>query len=109
MAKSCGIPKESSRLGEVKEWIAMKQELRRTFDDLGQNHDAVTSFVLTQAVEATVTLLPLRRGRGEHYSPVALVQRNPSELKVRSDQLTCRILMGLLDDKKFIITPEFGL
>ena len=87
----------------------MKQELRRTLDALGRNNDAVTSFMLPQETEAEVTLLPLRRGRGEHFSPVALAKRNPSELKVRSDQLTCRILMGLLDDKKFIITPESQL
>ena len=84
----------------------MKQELRRTFDALGRNTEVVSSFMLPQETEAEVTLLPLRRGRGEHFSPVALAKRNPSELKVRSDQLTCRILMGLLDDKKFIITPE---
>jgi len=84
----------------------MKQEQRRTFDASGQNDDAVTSFMLPQATEVEVTLMPLRRGRGEHFSPVALVKRNPSAIKVRSDQLTCRILMGLLDDKKFIITPE---
>jgi hypothetical protein len=84
----------------------MKQELRRTFEALGQNTEAVTSFMLPQATEAEITFMPLRRGRGDHFSPVALVKRNPSELKVRSDQLTCRILMGLLDEQKFIITPE---
>src|SRR5215472_9554533 len=87
----------------------MKQELRSTLDTLVQNNAAVTSFILPQATEAEVTLVPLRRGRGEHVSPVALVTRNPSEIKVRSDQLTCRILMGLLDDKKFINTPESQL
>ncbi len=87
----------------------MKQELRRTLDTLGQNNEAVTSFMLLQATEAAVTLIPLRRGRREHFSPVALVTRNASEIKVRSDQLTCRILMGLLDGKKFVNTPESQL
>jgi hypothetical protein len=87
----------------------MKQELRITLDTLGKNHEAVTGFILPQATEAGVTLMPLRRGRGEHVSPVALVTRNPSEIKVRSDQLTCRILMGLLDDEKFTINPESQL
>jgi hypothetical protein len=87
----------------------MKQELRITLDTLGKNHEAVTGFILPQVTEGGVTLMPLRRGRGEHVSPVALVTRNPSEIKVRSDQLTCRILMGLLDDEKFTINPESQL
>jgi hypothetical protein len=87
----------------------MKQELRRTLDTLGQYNGVVTIFTLPQATEAEVALVPLRRGRREHVSPVALVTRNPSEIKVRSDQLTCRILMGLLDGKKFINTPETQL
>ena len=84
----------------------MKRELRRTFEAIGQNTETVTSFMLPQATETETTFMPLRRGRGDHFSPVALVKRNPSELKVRSDQLTCRILMGLLDEQRFIITPE---
>jgi hypothetical protein len=87
----------------------MQQELRRTLDILGQNNAAVTTFILPQATEAEVLLMPLKRGRREHVSPVALVTRNPSEIKVRSDQLTCRILMGLLDGKKFSNTPESQL
>ncbi len=37
---------------------------------------------------------PLPGGRHHHVSPVALVTRNPSQIKIRSDQLTYRILLG---------------
>jgi hypothetical protein len=84
----------------------MKQELRWTLDSLGQQHETIASFMLPQATEAEVTLIPLRRGRREHVSPVALVTRNPSEIKVRSDQLTSKILLGLLDEKKYTILTE---
>jgi hypothetical protein len=81
----------------------MKQELRRTLDTFGQNNEAVTSFILPQAAEAKVTLMPLRRGRRKHLSPTPLVARDTSEIKVRSDQLTSKILLGLLDEKKYTI------
>ena len=38
-------------------------------------------------------------------SPVALVTRNPSQIKIRSDQLTYRILLGLLDGKHYVQHP----
>jgi len=44
-------------------------------------------------------------GRHHHVSPVALVTRNPSQIKIRSDQLTYRILLGLLDGKHYAQHP----
>lgn len=48
---------------------------------------------------------PLPGGRHHHVSPVALVTRNPSQIKIRSDQLTYRILLGLLDGKHYTQHP----
>ena len=45
------------------------------------------------------------RGRHQHISPAALVTRNPSAIKIRSDQLTYRILLGLLDGKNYTKYP----
>ena len=45
--------------------------------------------------------MPPSHGRRKHLSPIPLVARDPSEIKVRSDQLTSRILLGLLDEKKY--------
>jgi hypothetical protein len=36
-------------------------------------------------------------GRHSHISPIALVTKNPAEIKIRSDQLTYRIVLGLLN------------
>lgn len=44
-------------------------------------------------------------GRHSHVSPVALVTKNPAEIKIRSDQLTYRILLGLLDGTHYIQHP----
>jgi hypothetical protein len=38
-------------------------------------------------------------------SPIALVTRNPSQIRIRSDQLTYRILLGLLDGKYYTQDP----
>lgn len=45
-------------------------------------------------------------GRSKHVSPVALVTKNPREIKVRSDLLTARILSGLLDSKKYTLSAH---
>jgi hypothetical protein len=50
-----------------------------------------------------------KRGRHHHVSPVALVTRNPSEIRIRSDQLTYRILLGLLDEKHYTQHPTCRL
>ena len=46
-----------------------------------------------------------RQGRHQHIAPVALVIKNPSKVKIRSDQLTYRILLGLLDGKYYTHYP----
>ncbi len=53
---------------------------------------------------SSMTQLDLR-GRHQHISPAALVTRNPSAIKIRSDQLTYRILLGLLDGKNYTKYP----
>jgi hypothetical protein len=58
-----------------------------------------------QAPVTAATPTPLAWGRCKHISPVALVTKNPSEIKVRSDQLTSRILLSLLDGKKYTKNP----
>ena len=48
---------------------------------------------------------PLVSGRHQHISPVALATRNPSEIRIRSDQLTYRILLGMLDGTHYVQYP----
>jgi predicted Fe-S protein YdhL (DUF1289 family) len=47
--------------------------------------------------------------RHRHILPVALVTRNPSQIKIRSDQLTYHILLGLLDGKRYTWQATRGL
>jgi len=42
-------------------------------------------------------------------TPIALVARNASQIKMRSDQLTYRILLGLLDGKHYTQNPALRL
>jgi hypothetical protein len=57
--------------------------------------------LLPQAAEMdAVPTLP-RWGRHHHVTPIALVTKNPLQIKIRSDQLTYRILLGLLDGKHY--------
>jgi hypothetical protein len=58
--------------------------------------------------EAAVTgigLRPLPCGRHQHVLPAPLVTRNPTEIKIRSDKLTSRIVLELLDGKHYIQHP----
>lgn len=70
-------------------------------DDTMQQTKKVGNFLPLQSVEMGAILMPPSRGRRKHLSPIPLVARNPSEIKVRSDQFTSRILLGLLDEKKY--------
>src|SRR5437763_14490310 len=63
----------------------------------------------TQAPETGTVPTSPRCGRHHHVSPVALVTRNPSQIKIRSDQLTYRILLGLLDGKHYTHYPAHRL
>src|SRR5436305_3372843 len=78
-------------------------------DDTIQPTEEVEGFPLFQSVEMGAILTPPQRRRSKHLSPVALVTRNPPEIKVRSDQLTSRILVGLLDRKKYTKNPVHRL
>jgi hypothetical protein len=75
-------------------------------DDIMQHTEEVESFLPLQLVETEAILMPASHGRRKHLSPTPLVAKNPSEIKVRSDQLTSRILLGLLDEKKY--TRQMG-
>ena len=46
-----------------------------------------------------------KNGRHQHVAPVALVTKNPAAMKIRSDQLTYRILLGLLEGKYYTQDP----
>jgi hypothetical protein len=48
---------------------------------------------------------PLVDGSYAGNLPVSLVTRNPAQIKIRSDQLTYRILLGLLDGKHYTLYP----
>lgn len=58
-----------------------------------------------QATETGAASMSSKCSRHQHISPIALVTRNPEEIKIRSDQLTYWILLGLLDGKYYIQYP----
>src|SRR5215472_10504811 len=70
-------------------------------NDATQQMEEVDSLLPLQFVGMGVVTMPQSHGRRKHLSPTPLVARNSSEIKVRSDQLTCRIRLGLLDEKKY--------
>ncbi len=74
-------------------------------EDTMQQTEKVEGLLPLQSVRMGAILMPPSRGRGKHLSPIPLVARNPSEIKVRSDQLTSRILLSLLDGKKYTKNP----
>lgn len=78
-------------------------------DDTMRQTEEIESLLPLQLVEMGTMLLPPTRGRGKHLSPTPLVTKNPCEINLRSDQLTSRILLGLLDGKKYIKHVERNL
>ncbi len=82
----------------------MEQELTPTRDTM-QHLEGIDRPLPPEAAEtgAGPRLLPC--GRHQHVPPVALVTRSPSHVKIRSDQLTYRILLGLLDGKHYTQQP----
>jgi hypothetical protein len=58
-----------------------------------------------EVAETGAGLRPLAGGRHQHVSPVALVTRNPAQIRIRSDQLTYRLLLGLLEGKHYAQHP----
>src|SRR5712664_1301955 len=76
----------------------MEQELTKIYDIAWTKKEVIDSLLPSQGAEMGVVATPLRHGRHRHVSPAALVTKNPSEIKVLSDQLTSRILLGLLDE-----------
>jgi binding-protein-dependent transport system inner membrane component len=75
---------------------------------LGESEGTGGSMPL-QATETGAEPRPLTSGRHHHVSPVALVTRNPSQIKIRSDQLTYHILLGLLDGQHYTHYPAHRL
>src|SRR5215469_9417283 len=75
-------------------------------DNTMQQTEQDESRLTLQFLEMGAIQMPPSPGRRKHLSPAPLVARNSPEIKVRSDQLTCRILRGLLDEKKY--TRQMG-
>ncbi len=68
-----------------------------------QHSERSDRIVSQEAAETGPRLLT--EGCHPHMAPVSLVARNPSQIKIRSDQLTYRILLGLLDGKHYMQHP----
>lgn len=86
----------------------MKQALILTEDTL-QYPEGIDRILPQEAIRMGAGPGPLTGGRHRHVLPVALVARNPSQIKIRSDQLTYRILLGLLDGKHYTRQSVRGL
>ncbi|SRR6266567_6555864 len=84
----------------LEEGTIVEHELTST-DDTMQYAEVIDNASLFRATETRAMQAPHRRGRHQHILPVALVTRNPSQIKIRSDQLTYRLLLGLLDGKHY--------
>jgi len=82
----------------------MEQELTSTDDTLQQPERSGQPLPL-QAVETGAISTPLQRSRHKHLLSTALVTRNTSHIKIRSDQLTHRIMLGLLEGKNYTKHP----
>ncbi len=82
----------------------VKQELTLTENPL-QHREGGNNPLPFRAAETEVGARPLLCGRHQHVSPIALVTRNPSQIRMRSDQFTYRILLGLLDGKYYTQDP----
>jgi hypothetical protein len=79
----------------------MEQELTTAYAIEWSTKAVDDSLLSFQGAEMGAEAASLTHGRHKHFTPTALVTKNPSEIKVRSDQLTLRILLGLLDGKKY--------
>ena len=79
----------------------MEQELTTIDNIAASKKEVIDSLPPSQGAEMGAKAALLTRGRHKHVSPTALVTKNHSEIKVPSDQLTSRILLGLLDGKKY--------
>jgi Glycosyl hydrolase family 3 C-terminal domain len=80
-----------------------KEQALKMTDNTTQPIREVEGSLELQFVEMGAIRTPPQRGRSKHLSPVALVTRDPSEIRVSSDQLTSRILLGLLDQSDVAI------
>jgi hypothetical protein len=83
----------------------MEQELTST-DHTVRHPEGIDRSVPREAAQTGAGHRPLPCGRHQHVPPAALVTRNPSQLRIRSDLLTTRILLGLLDGKPYTQQPE---
>src|SRR5438105_2964448 len=81
-----------------------EQELTST-DDSMQHPEGIDKTLPLQTTETGAGPRPSTGGRHQHVPPIALVTRNPSQIKIPSDQLTYRILLGLLDGKHYTQQP----
>lgn len=86
----------------------MEQVLTFAEDTL-QYPEGIDRILSQEAVRMGAGPGPLTGGRHRHVLPIALVTRNPSQIKIRSDQLTYRILLGLLDGKRYTRQSARGL
>ena len=84
----------------------MEQELTVS-DDCMQLLESSHTTPLLRLDETTE--MPHPRGRHKHVSSVALLVRDPLAIKVRSDMLTTRILLGLLNKAHFSKNPARNL
>jgi hypothetical protein len=79
----------------------MEQE-STSADNTVQHPEGIDHPLPRETAETEAGPRPLPHGRHQHVPPIALVTRNPSQIRVRSDLLTYRILLGLLDGKHYI-------
>lgn len=78
-------------------------------NDIVQSTQVISSILTSPPTAMEVEALPTAHRRHKHISPAALVIKNPREITIRSDQLTSRILLGLLDEKKYVRHLEHNL
>ncbi len=84
----------------------MQQKLTMTDNSAPSKKGVIDSLSSSQLPEMGGKAAPLTRGRHKHVSPTALVTKNHSEINVPTDQLTSRVLLGLLDGKKYTRSLE---
>jgi len=82
----------------------MELELVLTKDSMQRPEGADWSLPQIATEMGAIPMLP-KNGRRQHVAPVALVTKNPAAIKIRSDQLTYRILLGLLEGKYYTQVP----
>ena len=72
---------------------------------LSEESEVMNTFLSSPIDDRGAVSTFARHGRHQHISPVALVTKNPSHVKIRSDKLTYSILLGLLDGKHYTHYP----